>query len=541
MIIDFERLEAGTAFEADICVIGSGPAGLAVAREFFGTATTVIVLESGGLAFEAASEALNDGHGIGLPYSGLRAGRRRQFSGAANIWGHVCVELEASDFGDRTWIAGSGWPLGAGDLAPYYDRARALFGLGSTDYGADGWREYGMTAAAFDARAVRYSIVPTTPFLDLGKTYRGDFRTAPNVRVVLHSTVTSLETNAAGTAMEHAVFRSLGGARGTVKARTFVLCCGGIENARLLLMSRNAHRTGLGNGRDLVGRYLADHLRSMTAAIAPRHRRRLHRAFRCVRRRGVTLRPRFSLPPAQQERAGVLNCMAQVHFDHPADGGFSAALSLRKAIRYRRMPEHFGRDVRNVLCHPRELAAMAVDRYVRGLHPAPDHALLRLECWAEQVPNPQSRVTLGDRRDRFGLPLPTVDWRADDMERRTMAFMTHLVAHEFERLGLGTIEPEAWLNDGASRAWQNHVVEAFHPLGTTRMAASPQQGVVDADCGVHGVRGLYVTGTSVFPAAGYANPTLTIVALAIRLADHLKANRSRLPNAIAPARTAPAR
>jgi choline dehydrogenase-like flavoprotein len=127
------------------------------------------------------------------------------------------------------------------------------------------------------------------------------------------------------------------------------------------------------------------------------------------------------------------------------------------------------------------------------------------------------------------------------MERRTIAFMTHSVAREFERLGLGTIEPEAWLDDGDSRAWQTHAVEAFHHLGTTRMAASPRRGVVDADCGVYGVGGLYVAGTSVFPAAGYANPTLTTVALGIRLADHLKANRIRLPDAVAPARIAPAR
>jgi choline dehydrogenase-like flavoprotein len=141
---------------------------------------------------------------------------------------------------------------------------------------------------------------------------------------------------------------------------------------------------------------------------------------------------------------------------------------------------------------------------------------------AEQVPNPQSRVLLSSRRDRFGLPLPVVDWRADDVERRTIAFTTQSVADEFARLGLGTVEPEAWVTATDPGVWQKPLVEGYHHISTTRMAASPRSGVVDPNAMVHGVAGLYAAGTSIFPAAGFANPTLAIVALALRLADHLK-------------------
>jgi choline dehydrogenase-like flavoprotein len=522
MIVDFRSLPADSQIDADICIVGTGPAGLALAREFFGTTLRIVVLESGGLRFESASAELNAGRSVGLRHAGLTQGRRRQFGGAANIWGAVCVELDAQDFACRPWIPNSGWPLGAGDLAPFYDRARALFRLERTDFGEADWRAFGMETASFDPERVRFSVAGTTPIPDLGKSYRDDFRSAANLKVLLHSTVTKLTTNAEGTAIERVEFRSPEGKSGSVKARTVVLCCGGIENARLLLASREAHREGLGNGHDLVGRYLADHTFSLSARIVPASGKTLHPFFRALRRGHSSLRPRFSLPPERQERAGVLNCMAQVHFEHPADAGFAAALSLRRAVRYRRMPDDLGRDIFNVVRHPRELAAKAFDRYVRGRHPADDDAEPWLETMAEQAPNPDSRITLSGCRDRFGVPLPVVDWRASDIERRTIAAMTDAVAREFLRLGLGKVLPQPWLADDGTTAWRTQLVEGYHHMGTTRMSLSPRTGVVNADGQVHDVAGLYVGGSSVFPASGYANATLTIVALAIRLADHLK-------------------
>lgn len=521
MIVDFRSMPSGTQVETDLCIVGTGPAGLALAREFVGTATDVVVLESGGLGFESASEQLNDGESIGLAQVGFRHGRRRQFGGATNIWGAICVELDPSDFSRRPWIADSGWPIAAADVAPFYDRARRLFGLTRSQFGETQWRAFGMEAAAFDARDVRFSVCATAPIADLGKAYRGELRAAANLRVLLHATVTNLRTNSAGSAMEGVEFRSPDGKLGSVKARAFVLCCGGIENARLLLVSRDAQPRGLGNGEDLVGRYLADHTFSLTARIAPLPGRNLL-PFRSLRRAGSSFRPRLALSAERQAGAGVLNCMAQVHFEPPASGGFAAAHRLRRAVRFRRRPAELGRDLARVLRSPAELTALAFERYVYGRHPADQRQQPWLECVAEQAPNPHSRVTLSGRRDRFGLPLPVVDWRTAQIERRTIAHMTEVVGRELRRLAIATVEPEPWLAGGAEDAWQTRLVEGYHHMGTTRMAASPRSGVVDAHGRVHDVGGLYVAGSSVFPSAGYANGTLTIVALAIRLADHLK-------------------
>lgn len=522
MIVDFRSVPSDSEIETDLCVIGSGPAGLALAREFVGTSTGVVVLESGGLGFEPLSEKLNDGESIGLSHLGLSQGRRRQFGGGANVWGAICVELDPSDFARRPWITDSGWPIDAADVAPFYARARRLFGLTRSDFDATHWRSMGMEAAPFNASDLRFSVCATAPIADLGKAYRPELHAASNIRVLLHATVVNLRTNPDGGAMERVAIRSLDGKLGSVKARAFVLCCGGIENARLLLVSRDSHRNGLGNGDDLVGRYLADHTFSLTARISPSPGRSLAPLFRGVRRAGSSFRPRLALTATRQAGAGVLNCMAQVHFEHPADGGFAAAHRLRRAVRFRRRPAQLGRDIARVLRHPTELAGLALDRYVYGRHPAQKNSEAWLECVAEQAPNPNSRVTLSNNSDTFGLALPVVDWRSADIERRSIAHMTEVVGRELRRLDIATVQPEAWLADGAGDTWQSRLIEGFHHMGTTRMAASPRSGVVDAHSQVHGVAGLYVAGSSVFPSAGYANGTLTIVALAIRLADHLK-------------------
>ena len=522
MIINFHDMPDETILAADICIVGSGPSGLALAREFLNTKTRVIVLETGGTGYEPLSESLNAGISIGIPFNGLTEGRRRQFGGAANTWGAVCVEMDHSDFEHRSWIPGSGWPINATDIAPFYRRARTMVRMSRTDYDAIDWRAFGMQAPAFNPHEIRFSVVGTTPIPNIAKTYFDDFRNATNIQTLLHAHVTELRTTADGLTIDQVDIRSLNGKRGIIKARAVVLCCGGIENARLLLMSRGVHQHGLGNTYDLVGRYYADHTISYSANIVTPPGQPLQPIFRSLRRRQSNLRPRLSLSAESQERASVLNCMAQIVFEHPSDGGFRAALALRKAIRFRRAPTDLSANLINIISHPKELAGMAIDRYLRGLHPADENSIPRLECRAEQLPDPESRITLSEKVDAFGRPLPIIDWHTNDLEYRTVCHMTNMVSQEFERLRLGRLEPEPWIINNDRSSWQTLLHEGFHHMGTTRMANSPRNGVVDVNANVYGVRGLYVAGTSGFPNSGFANGALTMIALSIRLADHLK-------------------
>ena len=138
----------------------------------------------------------------------------------------------------------------------------------------------------------------------------------------------------------------------------------------------------------------------------------------------------------------------------------------------------------------------------------------------EQVPNPSSRITLSDRRDRLGMRIPRIDWRVSEEEARAMRRITELMVEQLSRMGFEPPVFEDWVRDGAMlpQTFQDFA----HPTGTTRMANDPARGVVDGQCQVHGVNGLFIGGSSVFPTAGHANPTQMIVALALRLADTLK-------------------
>jgi choline dehydrogenase-like flavoprotein len=151
----------------------------------------------------------------------------------------------------------------------------------------------------------------------------------------------------------------------------------------------------------------------------------------------------------------------------------------------------------------------------------PKPKTIRLQCRAEQYPEPDSRITLSDQLDALGLRKACIDWHLSELERKTARRMVETVGAEFERLNLGKLELSDWMRPEIED-WRSWVKEGNHHSGATRMADDPRQGVVDRNCRVHGIENLYISSSSVFPTTGTANPTFTIIALAIRLADHLK-------------------
>jgi choline dehydrogenase-like flavoprotein len=234
--------------------------------------------------------------------------------------------------------------------------------------------------------------------------------------------------------------------------------------------------------------------------------------------------PKVSLAPAVQREKQVLNCVGDLVYDY--DDG-SVAAHLKKfyyALKARRRPRDIGRSGLHLLRHLDQVAGVAFQRYLRGRLSAPYPRHVRLQIWLEQAPSPMSRVTLSDERDVLGLRKARVDWRLSELERRTARTMLRTVDAELGRLGIARLSGTEWLDEDD---WAEQFHEGRHHMGTTRMADSPEDGVVDVNCRVHDVDGLYVCGSSVFPSSGYANPTLTILAMAVRLADHLKREARR--------------
>jgi choline dehydrogenase-like flavoprotein len=377
------------------------------------------------------------------------------------------------------------------------------------------WDAFGIARPGVDPRRFLHRFTVWCPEPHLGRLYRGRLAASANVRVLLHATATEIVTSPSGE--RFAAVRA--------RAKACVLSTGAIENARLLLASAGVHPAGVGNGHDVVGRYFQDHPNGHVATIRGDRIGRLQELYGLLRRARIRYLPRLSLSPDLERAREVLACSAYPVF-HVADhAAMEAARRLQRAAKGRRRPAALRRDLARVARAGGPLVAAAAHRRIardRSAGVPPHHVTLQLH--AEQAPNPSSRVTLTRRRDRLGVPLPSVDWRLTELDHRTAQAMVREVARELGRLGLGDVRPEPWL---AEEGWAGHIDDSVHQMGTTRLGTDPRTSVVDAECRVHGVKSLFVAGASVFPTAGAANPTLTIVALAARLADHLSAELER--------------
>lgn len=516
MIQDFHDHAVGTRQVADLCIVGAGPAGLAIAHEFLDSGIDVLVVESGGLDPTSGADDLNAGENLGVPLS-LREGRARAFGGTGTRWPGQCIRLDGSDFEARDWVQDSGWPLDRERLEPFYGRAATWLGIPTGARDEQAWQRFGLVPPPFatDELVHRSSMYSSHP--DVGAFYRPDIERSSNVRVLLNASVSNIDIGAADGVVGELAIRSLSGRVGQVRARTTVLCGGGIENARLLLLS------GYGQRNDAVGRYLQDHP-TLWVDLATDRPRAVQEFYGWLGRGKVRYVPRIRLAPEVQREQHVLNAIATLIHERAETPGLTAARELSSALQGKRWPRSLGRaDLWSVLRELPGVAAGAFRRFVRGRPSAAPLERTRVQILLEQAPNPESRISLSSERDRLGLPMACVDWRLTDRERRTARVFVDVLDAEFRRLGLGRLEGFDWLDDAD---WIKGVEDAYHPIGTTRMSVDPATGVVDPDCRVHGLDGLYAVGTSVFPTSGYANPTLTLVALAMRLADHIKVTRT---------------
>ena len=519
MIEDLDALPDGGTLDADVCIVGAGPAGIALANELRGKGLDILLVEAGGMEIEPAAQDPNRAEVIGLRHLGHVEGRARAFGGAGKRWAGQCLPMDPIDFEARAWVPDSGWPIGFQALTPFYRRAEAFFRVEGDAYDGSVYPRFGLAAPAFDPATLRSMFTVYTPTIDTGRAFAAEFRRAPDCRVLLHAPVVQIETNATASRATAVRLRQRSG--GTVRARAeaIILCGGGIENARLLLASDEVERRGLGNGHDLVGRFFQEHPNGFTAVLEGGNAALLQDHFRLLYGKGRRYFPKFALGEAVQRREQVLNGAAHLLFDYAAEPGTEALREIASALRRGRLPPRPVRQAARLAGDLRRVGGAVARRFLYGRSPAGSPLSIRLQCHLEQAPNPCSRVALSDERDGIGQRRARIDWRLTELERRTAEVLTDSVTVEFARLGLGRLRQEAWLRQDG---WQWHLNDCYHHSGTTRMASTPCQGVVDTDGAIFGVGGLYVCGSSVFPTSGFANPTLTIVALALRLADHLR-------------------
>ena len=503
MLIDSHELADNTTVETDVCIIGAGAAGISIAMEFAGSKTGVCLLESGGLALNEEIQSLSSAENRGLPYYPLDQNRQRVFGGATNLWAGWCRLLDDIDFEVRPWVPYSGWPLKKKDLLPWYEKAHSLCQLSDFDYRLEYWENRRkMNRLPVQSDRIETRIYLKSPPTRFGEFYLKDLTRADNIKVLLNGNLLKFETDEKAARVTGALAGCLGGRRFRVRARHYILAAGGIENARLLMLSNDVNPAGLGNDYDQTGRYFMEHYFFPAGAIILNSPESISESL-YLPSKEISI-ARLFLTRSTQEEEQILNYCAGIE---PAYENSPLRTLARRALKTMRTGSN---DFDPLF------------PFVSKAKREPRRKVLRIHHIVEQSPNPESRVVLSNiKKDALGMRKIEMDWRTSPIDRRTFQRAIQIIGEEFERNGIGRLTIPSGDND---REWPPKPLQGLrgHHMGTTRMSRSPTRGVVDENCRVHKVSNLFIAGSSVFPTAGAGTPTLTIIALALRLADHLK-------------------
>ncbi|EGB14183.1 GMC oxidoreductase [Pseudodesulfovibrio mercurii] len=529
-VITPRDLENGKTLEADICICGSGPAGISLAHALEGSGRSVCIVESGIDKPNEEIQHLNDLENVGFPLRPHFVNRLRMIGGTSNLWPGRCVRLDPIDFERRPWVPFSGWPLAYAEYTAYMRRAAPLLRLpepcpespladgGSPSHipGPEAW-----DAAGLDATEGLWAKAPAR----FWPIFRKRLTRSSGVTLIADLTLTGLDFSDDGGHVTSLETRDRSGRRFTVRAGQYILAMGGLENTRTLLLAaeRNAQAR---IPRAPLGKYYMDHPKTTCGRIELAEgvdwRRLVGRHAVPGGRRQLL----FRLSPETQRREGLLN--AYVNLEPSYSGGTEANYNrtieilkrlLRKGHVGNRLDLSEMEGMRDLIYQltPDEIVPYPVYRLLQfvkqHLKKPPRHLVIVNHC--EQIPNENSKISLSDQRDRFDNPRIRLHWEVVPAEIETLARLQTHLADFLEQNGIGKLVTDV------SELSGSHYTDASHHMGGTRMSADRETGVVDEHLAVHGVDNLHVLGSSVFPTGGAANPTWSIVALALRLADRL--------------------
>lgn len=478
MFSHLDRDAASVPETCDLLVVGAGPAGICLALEAARARPDwlVVLAEAGGMEppAPAGRDALS-GHVSGAPYP-LEAARLRYFGGTSGHWGGWSRPLDGSDYLPGP-DGGPGWPIAPEELAGHLDAAHRWCEIPVPAYDAEALRPrhpramLDLRGSAFENGMFRFS--PPTRF---GTRYRTEVEEQANLHCVLGANAVGLGLLDAR--CDHVMFRGLAGTERRVRAARVALAMGGLETTRLLLHAAQERSEVAGLRSDVLGRYFADH---------------------------IGLRPGQVLLPAELRYA---------RFDDESGAVMPVIVPRPEALREN------GWLNACMMLSPMPAGGTDLPSYTGNRSMGMGHGSYwrySVQMILEPTRHADSRVRLHPGTDRLGMHRLDLQWLIDPVTVESGLRMFDRLAREVGRMQLGRARIVPVDKDAIASAPS----QAFHHMGTTRMSPTPEGGVVDSDLRVHGTENLFIASSSVFPRYGYSNPTLTIVALACRLASHV--------------------
>jgi choline dehydrogenase-like flavoprotein len=541
------QIPNGTTLEGDVCIIGAGAAGVSMALELMGKGLRVLLMEAGKEEEDPATQALYEGDvADARMHSPTDKYRHRRLGGSTAIWGGRCMPFDPIDFEQRDWVPNSGWPISYEDVAPFFPKANHYLEAGTYDYNGDTAFKpsvppmfEGFESAKVRTNGLERFSCPT----NMGMRYKDRLAAASDIRVVLMANCVGLRLRPDGTRVESADFASLDGRRFQVKAQCMVIATGGLEAARLLLASNDVQMSGIGNDHDVVGRYYMCHIAGNVGSMKINGPTTRVRHGYEVSPDGVYCRRRLHLSEDTQRQLRVSNMVSRLHFPKIIDpshhnGVLSGLYLARHFISYEygkrlRDGQQHGlalelKHIWNVITNPFDATSFATHwlrKRTLAERKFPSIILnnrtnqFSLEVHAEQIPRHDSRVLLTEKRDSLGMRRIKVDWRYSPEDIISVERTLQTIDDELRRTGLGRFDfDRATLEEDLLRFG----AYGGHHVGTTRMGSDPRTSVVDSNSAVHGVANLFIASSSVFPTSSQANPTMMIVAQALRLTQHIQ-------------------
>ena len=511
--IDFNKKPITShTYPFDYTIIGAGVAGILLAVKLAEKGKSVLLIESGHFEEDDKRQALNQVEQTGKTVENAINGRKRAVGGTSIAWGGQSLPFSKLDFEEKTWIENSGWPLSIDDLKPYYPLANRFLNVDELDYENDIFKLLNYEKLAFKEDTFYQHFSKWSPQPNLKKAYNSTLK--QGVTVIYNAVLTKIYLDADGKA-EKICITNFDKKQAYITVNNLLLATGGIETNRILLANNHQIKGGIGSESGWLGQCFMEHPCIEIGTLQHSDAYKLQSIFNThfFNKRKYSIR--LSLTELAQKKFKLMNGSVLIAFiDYPNEGDnpYSELINLHNPLKIIAL----GKIIKNYESYFLTLRALLKHKFVYK-----HKALPKISLMMEQEPTADSRISLSHQKDIFGIPKAKINWTISPKTWVSVNKIAEFLTEEFSRLSLGkvTIYPHISLKNAN---WADYLTDANHHIGGTRMSKTPETGVVDHNLRVWGHANIYVCSTSVFPTGSHSNPTLTLMALCLRLVNHLE-------------------